>query len=244
MATYSGDNNFNASASAAVSLTVNGVTTSNLTISPSSVNFGQVLLGSLALKSVTLTNTGTTAITITYVARSKTGVGDFGDFYSVNFCPRSLRAHKSCTLEVAYVPNRDEVGGATVPMSIIVTDSAAGSPQSIPVSAVTINPQASLRPNPLSFGDQKVGTTSGSKSITLANTGTTPLVLNSVGISGNFALATDTTCKSGTTLAPEQQCTIKVTFTPAAKRLRVGAVTITDNALCSTQIVPLRGTGN
>jgi hypothetical protein len=242
-ASYGGDSNFTGSTSGIVVQTVNGSSSSSLVISPSSVNFGQVLLGSLAAKSITLSNSGSTAIKITSVALSKTGVGDTDDFYQVNLCPASLAAGKSCIIEVAFAPDGDEVGGATSSTSLLITDSAAGSPQSVSLSAVIIHPVASLSAYSLNFGSQKVGSTSASKTVTVTNTGSTPLILNSVTISGNFALAKGTTCSASTTLAPKGQCYIAVTFTPSTKGAHTGAVTITDNALIKQQLIALIGNG-
>jgi Abnormal spindle-like microcephaly-assoc'd, ASPM-SPD-2-Hydin len=112
------------------------------------------------------------------------------------------------------------------------------------MTATVINPAASLNPSSLSFGNQKSGTTSASKTITLTNTGTTQLTLSTVSISGNFALASGTTCAHNTALAPNANCLIKVTFTPTSKGSKSGTVTVTDNALHGTSTAGLSGSGN
>jgi hypothetical protein len=112
------------------------------------------------------------------------------------------------------------------------------------MTATVINPVASLSPSSLSFGNQKTNTTSAAKTITLTNTGTTQLALNTVSISGNFALASGTTCAHGTALAPNGKCLINVTFKPTSKGSKSGTVTVTDNALRGTSTVSLSGTGN
>src|SRR5208282_5797546 len=62
-ASYEGDANFTASTSASVSQTVNAAA-SALEISPTSVDFGQVLAGSESTKAVRVTNNGTKPISI------------------------------------------------------------------------------------------------------------------------------------------------------------------------------------
>lgn len=128
--------------------------------------------------------------------------------------------------------------------TLTITDSAAGSPQSVPLAAQVINPQATLSTNSLTFPAQKVGTPSGAKSVTVTNTGNTPLTLGTLTISGNFALASGTTCSNGGTVAAGASCAINVTFTPTAKGTRTGSVKITDNALSSPRSISLSGTGD
>ena len=187
---------------------------------------------------------GSTAIAISSVAIATTGSGDFADFSVLNLCPTSLAAGKSCALVVSFIPLHDNPSGVISSGSVLITDNAAGSPQSIPLTAKTINPHLTLSSTGLGFAPQPVGTTSPSKTVTLTNTGSSPLVLNSVVANGgDFLLASGTTCKAGTTLAPTQQCTIAIAFAPKTAGMRLGAIEITDNALFGTSFIRLVGTG-
>jgi hypothetical protein len=239
-AAYSGDTNYNTSTSGGVSQVVNGAS-SALVVSPTSIDFGQVPLGFLGLNTVTLTNKGTAAVKISNVAIAHSGT-DYQDFYDLPLCPQSLAAGKSCLVIVSFIPLRQQSGSANA--SLVITDSAAGSPQTVAMKATVINPRASLNPASLSFGTQKVGTTSGIKTVTLTNSGTTPLVLGSIASSGDFSLNSTTTCKAGLSLTQSQNCRIDVKFLPSGKGSRNGVVTIKDNALLSPQIVFLSGQGN
>lgn len=69
--------------------------------------------------------------------------------------------------------------------SLSVTDSAAGSPQLIPLNGVGTT--AKLAPTSLNFGSVTVGTTSAAKIITLTNIGTTALTITGIAISGTGA---------------------------------------------------------
>ncbi|MGB9467961.1 MAG: choice-of-anchor D domain-containing protein, partial [Candidatus Acidiferrum sp.] len=240
---YTSDGIFTSATNASTTLTVNASTASALVISPSSINFGQVPLGGLALNEVTLKNTGKTSITISKIAMSKTGVGDFDDFFVLSLCPSTLKAGASCVLGVGYVPDRDDSIGAITSTSVVITDNAAGSPQSVPLQAETINPKASLSSTFLSFGSQKVGTTSPGKTVTITSTGTSPLILNSITVTGAYSLASSTTCAAHTTLAPTQTCTITVNFHPTKSGLQAGAVNISDNTLFAKHVILLTGTG-
>jgi hypothetical protein len=146
-----------------------------------------------------------------------------------------------CAIVLAFIPDRDDVGTSSALLAI--TDSAVGSPQTVALKATTINPRASLQPRTLSFGTQKVGTTSGSKSLTLANTGTTPLILSGLSVNGDFSISGTSTCKSGLSISAGHNCRIDVKFSPKKKGQRSGEITINDNALFSPQVAFLSGQG-
>ena len=241
-ATYAGDGNFNGSTSAGASQTVNGTSGSTLKFSPATLSFGTVYVGIPSLRTTTLTNTGTSMITFTNFSVGSISGDDSSGFLGVELCPKTLNAGKSCTIIMSFTSDSNVT--KTHAANLVITDNAAGSPQSIPMTATVINPVASLSANSLNFGNQKTSTTSAAKSVTLTNSGTTSLILSSLNISGNFALASGTTCTKTTTLAPGANCQIKVTFTPASKGSKSGAVTIGDNAFFSTSTINLSGTGN
>ena len=240
---YAGDLNFAAVTDTSTTLTVNPSASSTLVISPSSVDFGQVPLGRYSFKTVMLSNSGTTAIHISKVAMSRTGTGDYADYSVIDRCPKSLAAGNSCTLIAVYAPEREEKVPAYSSTSILITDSATGSPQSVPVKAQNINPKPRLSSNLLFFGYQEVGTISRPQTITLTNDGTTPLNLSGISIVGDFALASPTACNVGTSLTPRQSCTLVVEFRPTKQGLRGGLLTITDNALMNQSFVFLGGIG-
>jgi HYDIN/CFA65/VesB family protein len=238
-AVYSGDTNFSTSTSGGVPQTVTTATAA-LRISPASVNFGDVDLGGFAVQTVTLTNTGTSPINIRNISISQ---GHSNEFFAFSLsCWFPLGPGRSCSIVVTFVPqpHQTSVQSAT----LVITDSAAGSPQSVPLTANPINPQAALSTHSLTFSQQKVNTTSAPKSVMLTNTGTTPLNLKDIDVFGDFALAPGTTCADGGTVLPSASCIFYITFTPQAKGLRSGRLSISDNALFSPQEIFLFGTGN
>jgi len=100
-------------------------------------------------------------------------------------------------------------------------------------------PGISLSPLGCTFGNQLVSTTSRPQAVTVINIGSGSLDISSIAASGDFAQTN--TC--GSTVAAGANCTISVTFTPTAAGVRGGAITISDNANGSPQIVNLSGTG-
>jgi len=237
-AIYPGDGNFGGSTSSAVSQTVNGPAAS---VSPSSIDFGTLYLGSIVTKTVTVTNTGNAAMTITGPLLSIVRGGNSSEFVEVNLCPKSLAAGKNCSITVTFVAGRFYTQ-QTATLSIM--DNAPGNPQTVALTAMVINPQASLTPSSLTFSSQKIGTVSAAKIVILKNTGATTLTLGVLTISADYALTPATTCSHGQALAASASCQIVVTFKPTAKGTRTGAVTIPDNALGSPQKLSLTGTGN
>ena len=238
-AIYGADSNFSGSSSPSLTQSVNASPGPIATL-PGSVSFGTLYLDVPGLRLVTLSNTGTASLTIDRIRITAPG-NDLDDFIGLGSCPKTLAAGKSCEIAVTCLANSANYSPTA---SLSITDNAPGSPQLVPLSATVINPQASLSSDELNFGNQTVGSTSLPRKVTLTNTGTTSLVLSSLTVSGNFAVATGTTCNNATTLKPAADCVMNVTFTPMAKGKRTGSLTIQDNARSKKQVVTLTGTGD
>ncbi len=87
-----------------------------------------------------------------------------------------------------------------------------------------------------------MGDTNTAPPVTLTNTGSATLSINSIAITGMNAgdFAEKDTCGS---VAPEGSCTISVMFTPTLTSPETAAVMITDNAADSPETVTLTGIG-
>src|SRR5207237_10568239 len=98
--------------------------------------------------------------------------------------------------------------------SVSIADNAAGSPQSVSLSGTGTAPAVTLNPTSLTFGNQPTNTTSSARTVTLTNSGTAPLAISSIGITGTNAsnFAQTNNCPTGSsTLAVSATCTISVT---------------------------------
>ena len=87
---------------------------------------GQMVTKTSAAMPVVLTNTGLGPLTINSIAAS-------GDFAQMNTCPASpttLAAGGTCTINVTFAPTTTGARTGT----LTVTDNAAGSPQTIPLT--------------------------------------------------------------------------------------------------------------
>src|SRR5207253_10845424 len=98
-------------------------------------------------------------------------------------------------------------------------------------------------PSSVTYPDQIVGTTSAPQDLTLTNNGGAPLAITSITVSGDFQRVSAGTGDCGAALAPGSNCTIRVTFTPAAVGSRSGTVSVNDNAANSPQTASLNGNG-
>src|SRR5262249_24488323 len=151
-----------------------------------SLTFGLQLVGTRSRAQIaTLTNTGTTELTISSIEAS-------GDFVVKDDCGSSLPAGESCTIRVVFSPTDKALRSGTV----TITDDAANSPQTVTLTGT--GTVVKLSPTSLDFGDQRVRTVSPPQTVRLTNTGGTPLNIQGIGISGNnFGdFAETTTCGS------------------------------------------------
>jgi Abnormal spindle-like microcephaly-assoc'd, ASPM-SPD-2-Hydin len=163
-----------------------------------------------------------------------------------NTCGTSIAAGASCTVSVTFTPSVAAAESATLVITVMITDGGLTSSQSFNVSLSGTGsnsaPGVGLAPTSLSFGGQLLTTTSAAQTVTLTNTGTSSLTINSIAASGDFK-ETNTCGTLPATLAASANCTISVTFAPTAVGARTGTLTITDNAGGSPHTVPLTGTG-
>lgn len=221
-----------------IGLTGTGIPAATVTLSPTSMNFGKVNVGTTSpSKLATLTNTGTAAVTISSI--TITGANPT-DFAQTNNCPSSLKAGAKCTITVTFAPLA--TGGLSA--SVTVTDNATGSPQTISLTGSGVLPNVMLSPKSLTFAPQKVGTTSAAQNITLTDNGGGTLTISSITITGADPADFAETNNCPASLPTTGTCTVTVTFTPTATGTRTAAVTVTDNASNSPQKVSLSGTGD
>jgi len=99
-----------------------------VTLLPSTVAFGNVLLGITTSPTSVVTLTNTSAVSLTINSISITG--DTTDFSQSNNCGATLGAGLNCTVTVTFTPHTLLAGAAT----LSVSDNATGSPQTVVLS--------------------------------------------------------------------------------------------------------------
>ena len=210
-------------------VTLNGTATAPIVgLSPNALTFGIQAVGTTsAVQAVSLTNQGTSTLTINSITAS-------GDFAQTNTCTAPLAAGANCTISITFSPTAGGARGGSITIS-----SAGNSPQNVTLLGTASSGVASLSPATLTFGNQNLWTKSTAQTVTLTNTGSTPLPIISVVASGDYTQ----TNNCGSSVAASANCTITVTFQPGATGTRTGYVTVSDTDASNLQTVSLTGTG-
>ncbi|MGA8431139.1 MAG: choice-of-anchor D domain-containing protein [Candidatus Sulfotelmatobacter sp.] len=207
-----------------------------VSLSPTSLAFGNDQVGTGISLPVTLTNTGNATLTIKKI---QIAGANGSDFTQTNTCGTSVAAGANCTFTVVFDPSWT---GARVG-SLTITDNASPTTQTVNLTGTGLAPAVQFSPSSLTFADQTLSTSSTSQSITLTNNGQTALTISSLTIAGANPSEFSQTNNCGTTVAINATCTITVTFTPGAAWGRTAAVWVTDNALGSPHVAGLMGNG-
>jgi hypothetical protein len=209
---------------------------------PESLSFSnQTIHTASASQTVTLTNSLSTALTISSITTSGT---DASDFAETSNCVGSLPAGASCTIEVIFTPAA--LGARTA--NLTIANGISVSPMQVPLSGTGVPPApvVSLSSTNVSFGTQTLGVSSAPQTVTLKNTGNANLSIQTISLGGanpaDFVIASASTCKNGATVVPNSACTIQLTFLPTVLGSRTATVTITDNAGDSPEMIALSGT--
>ncbi len=105
------------------------------------------------------------------------------------------------------------------------------------------SPVVSLSPTNVNFGNEALHKISAPQYVTLSNTGSAPLTINTISSTSNNYSQSNNCPISPNTLAAGSSCLITVRFTPSATGARTGSITINDNASDSPQAISLTGTG-
>jgi hypothetical protein len=211
---------------------------SGLQLNPAGLVFsGQSLSTTSQPQVVTITN-GDNAQTIGTITITGPNQGDApGDFAEMTTCGTSLTPGAQCTISVTFTPTAPGIRKA----QINVPCPSCGSGGITYVLNLTgTSSTLTLSPANLAFGNQQLGVPGTPQSITATNEGTVPLTFSSIVASGDFS-ETDNCTKAP--LQPTTNCIINVTYTPTTAGSSVGALTLTDNAPGSPQVVLLTGTG-
>ena len=232
-----------------VSLAGNGLTRAAISAAPSPLVFGNQLLATSSNKTITLSSTGLTPngdATITGVGLDSTA--DFRvDASGCPSPPAKLAAGSSCPIVVTFAPSA--VGLRSTTLNISATDdgskAAKNSPLHVTVQGTGTRATATVSPTALAFGSVNTGASSAGKTVTLTSTGSGPLQIASITLTGANAseFSREHDCPTPGSLASGSHCTITVRFSPQTSGDKSASLTIADNASGGNQVVPLTGKG-
>ncbi|TMD80023.1 MAG: choice-of-anchor D domain-containing protein, partial [Chloroflexi bacterium] len=172
-------------------------------LNTSSLAFAPLLIGQVsAAQSVTVSNNGNAPLTIASLQV------DANFLIPSTDCPSALSTGLACHIRVSFSPSQ----GGALSGKLSLFDNAVGSPQQVNLTGTGLGPGIGLAPSSVDFGNQSVGVTSSVRQVTLTNSGTTTLVLNSIAVSGDFHQANDCGTLPGSALDVGEVCTISVTL--------------------------------
>jgi hypothetical protein len=220
-----------------IDLTATGLTTAGpkVSISTNSLTFpGQLIGSSGAAQTVTLSNSGGSAFTVTSIWLAGS---EASDFQISTTCGNSLAAGANCAVSVTFTPTASGTRNAT----LMFSDLVVGTPQSVSLTGTGNGGVLSLNASSVSMLGI-TGAPSAQQTITLSNTGAYPLHILSVWISGTNASEFHVTTNCGQTVAAAGICLLYVGFTGTAVGSGSATLSISDDAGGSPQTVSLSGT--
>ena len=237
-----------------VKLTGSGVLLPVVSLSTMSVTFPNQALN-VASASIAITVTDTGSGPLQFSPFGFTG-SNAGDFTQTNNCGSKIQAAAFCVINVTFTPAA--LGGRTA--SLVITDNAANSPQSVALSGTGISASGTIQlafvaPATGAFGTQQVGLATAAQTATLSNASTTTaLTVNSIAVvpqvTGNtdFAIVPGTGAGACSSTFPfvlnvNASCTIQVKFTPSSAVNESANLTVNGSASNSPLSLALTGTG-
>jgi hypothetical protein len=243
-----------ATSSTSTSFTVSGNSTNagQLTVTPSSVSFGNVAVGQTQSQSVTATNTGGSDVTITQASVSGTGFSLTG----LNL-PLTLHPSNATTFGVTFTPTAggSSTGSVSLVASVaVVTKKGKGrgnnnnfatstvlTTQVVAVSGTGITQgQLTVTPSTVNLGSVQVGSTQ-SQTAALTNSTATTVTVSQAAVNGNgFGLSG---IALPLTLAPGQIQNFSISFAPTNAGTASGTLSVTSDATNPSINVPLTGVG-
>ena len=205
-----------------VPLTANAVNPPSpiLRIQPNNVNFGDVPVNTTATQSITLSNGGNAPLILsTPVLQAGATQG-----FAVTVPPRlTLGPNESTTFQVSFTPNQP--GGANG-LVLVASNVPA---QNITLAGNGIAPTANLVTTSVDFGLVPTGQAAPPRTVTIRNTGTAPLNITSMSISGGalngFSLGT----QAPFTIATASIGTITINFTPTSPGVKNDTLVMNTN---------------
>ena len=219
-------------------------TVGQLSVAPTSISFGNVVVGTSQTQSVVLTNSGGSDLTITQATVNNSAFRLSGLAY-----PITLGSGQTAACTVTFLPQSG--GTATAALSLVFNTqtsyrhkrraSTTTASMTVPVSGLGVTAGQLLpTPSSLAFGNVQVGSTH-SLPETITNSGGSSLTISQASVTGAGFGVTGTSLPLS--LNPGQSTSFNLTFTPQAGGTQSGSLSIVSNGSTPTIAIPLTGTG-
>jgi hypothetical protein len=183
-----------------------------------------------------LCNIGTAALPITNIAVA--GLNLF-QFSQSNNCGASVPAGASCAIDVIFRPTTS--GRKSAKLTVNGDGDTGG--KAAELTGTGVAPTYTLHPASLAFGGEQLNSATVSQTLTLTNTGSTPLAITKISLSGANPMQFSYTNNCGPSVAAGDSCTIDVCFNPTAPGSKSANLTVTAGGGAAAQSAILTGTG-
>ena len=178
-------------------------------VSPASLDFGSVIVGqSSPAQAVTVSNTGTGALSLGTLAPSGSNFADFA--IANDTCSnQSLAPSTTCSVDVTLTPTAT---GARTAQVEFPSDATSG-PYTVTLAGNGVQSQLTLDVSAIDFGARPAGSLT-TATVTVTNTGSGDLVISGFSDPGApFAITGGTCTALPATLPPAASCQVIVRFT-------------------------------
>ncbi len=208
---------------------LSGVPQTTITLAPASLTFsGQPVQTSSSPQTVTVTNTGSTSLTVSSVAVT-------GDFLETDNCSGAIGPGSACQIQVTFTPS---TSGTRTGMLTVSANVGSGQQSVVLSGNGTTQSAIVLLPNSVDFGGQQISTASSPQQVTVSNTSGNPVALTSESVTGPFAIQINTCSGS---LPSDTGCTVAIVFQPTQTGAASGVLTVVSAQ--GTQTIGLNGSG-
>lgn len=208
-------------------------------VTPATLAFGNVLRGTNATLSVTVTNTGNAALSVTNL--TVTGTAEL-NLVTPPSLPLNINAGGSTKLNVRYTPSNT---GPDNGILAIASNDSAHPTVNVSLTGTGIAPALTVTPASLNFGSLRQGLTT-NLAVTLGNSGSADCYVNPLAKTGSadFAWAAGAPVLAFV-ITPGSSVVVPIAYTPSDVGPDSGSVQITSNDPNNPSVaVPLNGNGD
>ncbi len=210
----------------------NNPTPGQLSVSSNPVSFGTVKIGTTQRVSVSLTNTGGSAVNLNQATVSGSGFS-----MSTMGTPMTLAPNQSTNVSITCAPQ----SAGSLKGNLSISSNASNASLAVPLVATAVaTGSLAVSPTSLSFGSVESGSTK-TLPATLTNNGGSSVTISQAGFSGG-AYATSA-LNLPMTLAAGQSASFNVVFAPHSAGTNNFNLSITSDASNASLTVPVSGTG-
>jgi hypothetical protein len=200
----------------------------DITVTPSSVDFGSTALGDTSPnQTVTVKNDGTATLSLGAISIGGSNANQFSK--TADKCSKkNLAPGAQCTVAARFKPTSN---GPKAGLLIIPSNDPDENPFNVSLTGTggfSGNPDIAANPSALDFGSVPIKTTSPNQTVTVTNEGTAPLKLGAISFAGananQFSKTADKCSKK--TLQPGASCTVAARFKPTSSGAKTAMLVI------------------